>query len=122
MMLLAVLEKRLGYRVGTMDVFVNAVGGMRIDETAADLGIIASIASSVRNQAVDAETLLLGEVGLVGELRSVSNILGRLSEAAKMGFKQAVIPKGNKKSVSSFENLKLLAVDSVQEALDYILQ
>jgi len=122
MMLLAVLEKRMGFNVGTMDVFVNAVGGIRIDETAADLGVIACIASSMRNRVIDPEALLLGEIGLGAELRSVSHIESRLAEAAKMGFKKAVIPKGNKKSISMKEDIEIIPADNADEALEYVLQ
>jgi len=121
-MLLAVLEKRLGYHVAVMDVFVNAVGGLRIDETAADLGILASIASSMLNRVLDPETILLGEVGLSGELRSVSQIDSRLSEAEKMGFRRAVIPKGNQKGITRQNRILISAVDSAEKALEVVLQ
>ncbi len=121
-MLLAVLEKRLGFRMGTMDVFINAVGGMRIDETAADLGIISCIASSVRNRALDSESVILGEVGLGGEIRSVAHIDSRLSEAEKMGFKRAVIPKGNTTNLSHKGKIQIFPVSTAQQALDIVLQ
>jgi DNA repair protein RadA/Sms len=121
-MLLAVLEKRLGYHVGTMDVYVNVVGGFRIDETAADIGVVASIASSMRNRVIDPQAILIGEVGLGGELRSVAHIEARLSEAEKMGFTRAVIPKGNKKSLPATLGMTLFAVSQAQEALDAVLQ
>ncbi len=121
-MLLAVLEKRLGYHVAVMDVFVNAVGGLRIDETAADLGILASIASGMLNRVLDPQTILLGEVGLSGELRSVSQIDSRLSEAEKMGFRRAVIPKGNQKGITRQNRILISAVDSAEKALEVVLQ
>ncbi|HOT97584.1 MAG TPA: DNA repair protein RadA [bacterium] len=121
-MLLAVLDKRLGYHVGTMDVFVNAVGGFRIDETAADIGIVACIASSMRNRVIDPEAILLGEVGLGGELRSVAHVDARLAEAEKMGFRHAVIPRGNKKSLPAQLGMHIFAVSQAQEALDAVLQ
>ncbi len=121
MMLLAVLEKRLSYRVGTMDVFINAVGGMRIDETAADLGVLASIASSMQNRIIDPQAILLGEIGLGGELRSITHIESRLSEAAKMGFKKAVLPKGNSKKAGS-DSIDLIPVKNAPDALQAVLQ
>ncbi len=120
-MLLAVLEKRLGYRIKNMDVFVNAVGGMRIDETAADLGVLACMASNISNKIVDSQALLLGEVGLGGELRSVSHIESRLAEAEKMGFLYAIIPASNKKSISKSFDIEIRTAKTAQEALSQIL-
>jgi len=122
MMLLAVLEKRMGFNVGIMDVFVNVVGGIRIDETAADLGVIACIASSMKNQAIDPEAILVGEIGLGGELRSVSHIESRLAEAAKMGFKKAIIPKANKKNLTAKSKMDIYAADNADEVLQIVLQ
>ena len=120
-MLLAVLEKRLGYRVGTMDVYVNAVGGFRIDETAADIGVVACIASSMRSRVIDPEAILIGEVGLGGELRSVAHIEARLAEAEKWAS-EGVIPRGNKKSLPASTGMNIFAVSQAQEALDVVLQ
>jgi DNA repair protein RadA/Sms len=117
-MLLAVLEKRLGYRIGAMDVYANAAGGFRLDETAADLGILCCLASSLRNKPIDAHTLLLGEVGLSGELRTISHIDSRLHEAGKMGFKQAIIPAGNHCKTTT---IKTIAVEKAEQALQFIL-
>ncbi len=116
-LLLGVLEKRLGYHVSSMDVFLNAVGGIRIDEPAADLGVITSVASSVRDREVDAKTIFIGEVGLGGELRSVSHIESRISEAEKLGFGRAIIPSGNIKGLKTFENIRVQAVKTAYEAL-----
>jgi DNA repair protein RadA/Sms len=121
-MLLAVLEKRLGYQVGALDVFVNAVGGISIDETAADLGILSAIASSLLNRVLDPQAILLGEVGLGGELRSVSQIDSRLNEAEKMGFARAIIPKGNLKSLTRRSRIQVSAVESADKALEAALQ
>jgi DNA repair protein RadA/Sms len=119
--LIAVLEKRIGLNVGTMDVFVNAVGGMRITETAADLGVLTCMASSVRNSVVDAGTVILGEVGLSGEVRAISQIDKRLAEAEKMGFKQAIIPKANLKSLDNNMKLQIHGVHRAEEALEIAL-
>ncbi len=116
-LLLAVLEKRLGYVVSAMDVFVNAVGGIRIDEPAADLGVITSVASSVRNRELDPGTVFIGEVGLGGELRSVSHIEARLREAEKLGFHKAIIPHGNAKNLIKFEKLQVVPAKTAYDAL-----
>ena len=121
-MLLGVLEKRLGYHVGSMDVFVNAVGGIRIDEPAADLGIITSIASSVRNRQLDSDIVYIGEVGLGGELRSVSHIESRLAEGEKLGFQRAIIPKGNTKGLRSFKTIQIQPAETAFEALQNAVQ
>jgi len=121
-MLLAVLDKRLGYHVGNMDVYVNAVGGFRVDEPAADLGVVACIASSLRNRVIDAEAILIGEIGLGGELRAVSHIESRLAEAEKMGFQRAVIPKGNKKNLPRTTRINVFAVDKAEQALETVMQ
>ncbi|MBN1466543.1 DNA repair protein RadA [candidate division KSB1 bacterium] len=121
-LLLGVLEKRLGYHVGGMDVFLNAVGGLSIDEPAADLGVITSIASSVRNREIDPTTVFIGEVGLGGELRSVSHVESRLREAEKLGFQRAIIPKGNAKGLRSFAKLEVIAAATAYEALQNAVQ
>lgn len=115
-MLLAVLEKRVGIRVGTFDVFVNAVGGVRIDETAADLGIAMAIASSLKNQVIDPEVLMIGEIGLGGEIRPVPQIERRIGEAEKLGFKAMIIPKANMKSIKRKEQMKIHPVEKLAQA------
>lgn len=89
----AVLTRRMGLRLGDQDVFVNVVGGLQVDEPAADLAMAAAIASSVRNLPVRADTVLVGEVGLSGELRNVGQMPTRLREAANLGFKSAIVPR-----------------------------
>lgn len=120
-MLLAVLEKRIGLRVGTSDVFVNAVGGVKINETSADLGIISTIASSMKNYTIDAKTILIGEVGLGGEVRSVSRIETRIHEAQKLGFSTCIIPKVSLKALNKKKTIQLFGVENVIEALNIIL-
>ena len=94
-MLIAVLEKRMGLAMGMKDIFVNLVGGLRVDDPAADLSIIAAIASSTMDKPIAENTVLLGEVGLAGEIRSISQLKHRLAEASALGFKTAIIPSGN---------------------------
>ena len=116
-MLLAVLEKRLGVIVGTSDVFVNVVGGMRIDEPAADLAVISAVTSSKKDQAVPGDTVLMGEIGLAGELRSIAGMDSRLKEAKRLGFKQAVVPHKGAKKV---QGLHQTACRTVSEAFKAI--
>jgi len=121
-MLLAVLEKRVGIRVGTSDIFVNVVGGVKINETAADLGIIVALASSAKNRPIDPKTILIGEVGLGGEIRAVSKIEARLREAQKLGFSTALIPQVSLKTLSPRKDFQAIGVDSVRQALEYVLK
>jgi DNA repair protein RadA/Sms len=95
LLLIAVLEKRLGLHLENEDIFVNVVGGVKVKEPAIDLGVALAIASAHRNQTLDPETLWIGEVGLGGEIRSVTSLAMRLTEAAQLGFKRAVVPKAS---------------------------
>jgi DNA repair protein RadA/Sms len=95
--LIAVLEKKVGLNLGNQDVYLNVVSGLKINEPAIDLGIIASTVSSFKNIPIDTGTVILGEVGLTGEIRSVNLIDKRLKEAEKLGFKTCIIPENNKK-------------------------
>ena len=118
----AVLTRRIGIRLGEQDVFVNVVGGMRIAEPAADLAIAAAIVSSAKNQPVRADAVLIGEIGLSGELRGANKITARLNEAAKLGFTTAVIPRVNQKTRDTFpKNMQVIEARSLREALKAIL-
>ncbi len=118
----AVLTRRIGVRLGEQDVFVNVVGGMRIAEPAADLAIAAAIVSSAKNQPVRADAVLIGEVGLSGELRGANKITARLNEAAKLGFTMAVIPRVNQKNRESFpKTMQVIEARSLREALKAVL-
>ncbi len=116
-MLLAVLEKRLGLRIAEQDVYVNVAGGIRIVEPAADLGAAMAIASSFREQPIHPSTILLGEVGLAGEVRAVGQVEKRLREAARQGFTRAVISRHNRRKLSNIPGLEITAVDSVLDAM-----
>src|SRR5205814_7636332 len=94
-LLLAVLEKRAGLNLIGDDVFVNVAGGMSVDEPASDLGILAAIASSVRNRVIPATTAMFGEVGLAGEVRGIAQANLRIREAAQMGFQRCILPEAN---------------------------
>lgn len=119
-MLLAVLERRAGYQLGTQDVFINVVSGLKIAEPAADLGVALAIISSLKNQVVDPGILIIGEIGLGGEVRSVGQIRKRLEEAQKLGFTQAIVPPGSHKDLKSIE-LEITPVSSVSQAVDLVL-
>ncbi len=121
LLITAVLTRRLGLHLAEQDVFVNVIGGLRIGEPAADLAIAAAIASSQRDFPVKADTVLIGEVGLSGELRWVSQMEARLREAAKLGFKQAVIPHRVRRGESMPEGIKIFEARSLREALDNAL-
>tara|TARA_B110000438_G_C15763042_1_gene628214 strand:+ start:23 stop:1366 length:1344 start_codon:yes stop_codon:yes gene_type:complete len=112
-MLIAVLDKRLGLAFANKDVFVNLVGGLKVDDPAADLSILSAIASSIMNKPIDKDTVLLGEIGLAGEIRSISRLKQRLIEASALGFKKAIVPVANInekiKSIDiSLESVKLV--------------
>ncbi|KPU42662.1 hypothetical protein OXPF_38390 [Oxobacter pfennigii] len=120
-LLMAVLEKRVGYELQTYDAYVNVAGGIKIDEPAADLGIICSIASSFKNSNINSKMIVLGEVGLTGEVRGISFIEKRVQEALKLGFDTVVIPEDNLKAVKDIKGMKVLGVKDVYEALDIVL-
>ena len=120
-MLLAVLEKRLKLPMGTRDTFVNLVGGLRIDDPAADLAVIGAIASSALDKPIPQNMVLIGEVGLAGEVRSVSQLDKRLIESQTLGFNSAIVPKfGFKKTNQAPQNMKYHQVDSVRKVFDII--
>jgi DNA repair protein RadA/Sms len=118
-MLLAVLHRHAGVATHGNDVFVNVVGGIRVSETAADLAILLSVLSSLKNKALPRQLLVFGEVGLSGEIRPVPCGQDRLKEAAKQGFKKAIVPKGNlPKQV--FNDMEVIGVEKLAEALTYL--
>ena len=120
-LLMAVLEKRVGLLLSNQDAYVNAVGGIKIDEPAADLAVALAIASSFRNLAVDNQTVVMGEVGLTGEVRMVSRADLRISEAATLGFKRFVIPAGNVPALKiKQQGLKIVGVRDVTEAMEAV--
>jgi DNA repair protein RadA/Sms len=117
-MLLAVLHKHSGVATYDQDVFVNAVGGVRITETGADLALLIAVLSSLRNRAVPHDIIIFGEVGLAGEIRPVQGGQERLREAEKHGFKMAIVPQANTPK-ENIGDMKVFAVQSLQEALDH---
>ena len=120
-LLMAVLEKRVGMQIQNQDVYINVVGGIKINEPSIDLGIIMAIASSFRNIPIDGNVAITGEVGLTGEVRAVSFIEKRISECKKLGFTKIVIPKSNYESVKDIKGIDICPVDSVRQAINMVL-
>ena len=116
-LLMAVLEKRLGLQLSNYDAYVNIAGGIRLNEPAADLGIVMAIVSSYKNRPIAEDVIVFGEVGLSGEVRAVSMPEQRVSEAKKLGFKTCVIPEVSVKSVGKVEGITVIGVKSVGEAV-----
>jgi DNA repair protein RadA/Sms len=121
-LLLAVLEKRFGLPLQAHDVYVNVVGGLYIEEPAIDLGIMVAVVSSLRDVVLDPHLVVLGEVGLTGEVRAVSQVETRLREAAKLGFRRCLLPQANCQPPSGSIAIELCGVRTVAEALQVILQ
>jgi DNA repair protein RadA/Sms len=113
----AVLTRRLGLRLGSQDVMVNAAGGIKIGEPAADLGIALAITSSARDIPVDPELAVLGEIGLSGEIRTVSQLDRRISEAARLGFTRCLVPKNGAGDITSRTDIKIIAAGTLREAI-----
>ncbi|MGF7186343.1 DNA repair protein RadA/Sms [Desulfitispora alkaliphila] len=119
-LLLAVMEKRAGLHLGNYDAFVNVVGGVRVLEPAADLGIVTAVASSLKDMPISGKTIVMGEVGLTGEVRAISQIEKRINEAAKLGFSRCIIPKGSLTGLDA-SGLKISGVQDIREALEIAL-
>jgi len=119
-LLIAVLEKLAGMPLGNQDVYLNVVGGMKVSEPAADLGIILAAASSYKNVPIKEDVLVIGEVGLTGEVRSVNMIEKRLKEAEKMGFKTCIIPESNKKVLKENFKLDIIGAKNIIDAMKYL--
>ena len=120
-MLLAVLERRAGFHVGQFDVFVNVAGGIRVDEPAVDLGMALAVVSSLRDVPVNPDSVAVGEIGLGGEIRTVSQIEKRLTEADKLGFKKFLFPRNNLRGVRSNGGIELNEVDTLNHAIDALI-
>jgi DNA repair protein RadA/Sms len=117
-LLIAVLEKRVGFQLGNDDVYVNVAGGLEIDEPAADLGVITAIASSYRNITIPPDVAVFGEVGLTGEVRGVLQAQSRAREAQTLGFKKLIVPATNKTGLEKLLGTRVVGVKTVEEALD----
>lgn len=121
LMLMAVLEKRGGLRISNYDAYVNIVGGLRIAEPAADLGIILALASSLRNAPIDSETVAIGEVGLTGELRACSFLEARIAEAEKLGFKKCIVPSINMSKLKKFKKIEVCPFSNISGVIKAFL-
>jgi DNA repair protein RadA/Sms len=115
--LMAVLEKKASMNLGSQDVYLNVVSGIKISEPAIDLGIILAVASSFKNISIPKDLVAIGEVGLTGEVRAVNMIEKRLKEAEKLGFKKCIIPENNKKLLKDSYKLDIIGVKNIGEAL-----
>ncbi|MFQ5722729.1 MAG: magnesium chelatase domain-containing protein, partial [Candidatus Aminicenantales bacterium] len=121
-MLLAIVERKLGFSFAGQDIYLNVAGGLTIDEPAADLGVAMAVVSCLKNKAVAADVALFGEVGLSGEIRSVSQPLARIKEADSLGFRRVILPEGNKAGLkdSRIPGLQLLPVKNLRQAVNII--
>lgn len=120
-LLMAVLHKRVGLDLEDSDVFVNITGGVRVDDPGIDLGVVVAIASNHRDIAIDPYTVLIGEVGLGGEVRPVAHIEKRLREAVKLGFKRVVFPEYNRKGLELVDNIELVGVRDLYDVLNILM-
>jgi DNA repair protein RadA/Sms len=118
LMIAAVLTRRMGIQLGEQDIFVNVVGGMKVDEPAADLAIAAAVSSSMKDLSIRADAVLIGEIGLAGELRLPGQMPVRLREAQKLGFKVAIVPKRLRKAEPWPENIQVIEARTVFQALE----
>ena len=116
-MLMAVLEKKAKLPLGSQDIYLNVVGGIKIGEPAVDLAVVLAVASSYNNIPIPTDYVVIGEVGLTGEVRSINMIEKRIKEAEKLGFKKCIIPENNKKLLKEKYKLDIIGVRNIEEAL-----
>jgi len=119
-LLVAVMEKRLGMHLLNQDIFLNIAGGIKVEEPGIDLGVIASIASSLKNQTIDPELVVFGEVGLGGEVRGISQSEVRVKEASRLGFKRCLLPRQNQEKIKGMKSIELIGVRTVEDAMKTI--
>lgn len=121
-MLLAVIEKKLGFGFGGQDIHMNVAGGLSIKEPAADLGILAALVSCIKNKPVPQDLTLLGEIGLSGEVRSINQTLSRIKEASSLGFKSVILPKGNLSELKkeNLDSINLIGVKNIKQVVDVL--
>jgi len=120
-LLMAVLERRVGLQLSSFDAYINVVGGLKITEPAIDLGVMLAIASGFRNIPMDGNVVAIGEVGLTGELRACSFLEGRISEAEKLGFRQIILPASSAKKLKPSKKIEIVPVWNVREAIERVL-
>ena len=117
-LLMAVAEKRAGMKLNVFDAYINVIGGLRLDEPGADLPVVLAVASSYRDQPVANDLVAIGEVGLTGEIRSVSHMNQRLGEVARLGFKKCIIPKNTSEKLDIPDCLTVYRVRNIREAIE----
>lgn len=118
-LLLAVLEKRAGYYFSNLDAYVNVVGGLRLDEPAVDLAVAIALLSSLKDVVVNEDTIVFGEIGLAGELRSVTHVEARIAEASRMGFRKCILPKASLKRIHKEDTeIELIGVSNIKDAFE----
>ncbi len=120
-LLLAVAEKRGGMKLSAFDAYINVIGGLSLNEPGADLPVVLAVASSYRDRVIDADLVAIGEVGLTGEIRAVTNLSQRLAEVARLGFKKCIIPKGGSEKLDIPKELTVYRVRNIQEAIEISL-
>ncbi len=121
-LLVAVMDKRLGIHLFGHDIFLNIAGGMKVEEPGVDLGVVASMASSFKDEVIDPEMIIFGEVGLGGEVRGISQGEGRVKEAARLGFKRCLLPKQNQDKIKPVQGIELIGIRTVQEAIHVLFK
>ena len=121
LIMLAVMEKRIGLHISSYDVYVNVVGWIKMTEPAVDMGIFLSIASSFKNKAIANDIVAIGEVGLAGELRSCSYLETRIAEAEKLGFKRVLIPECNTDKLKRFKKIEISTYKNIRDVINDIL-
>lgn len=121
LLLLAVMEKRLGLPLQANDVYVNVVGGLSLNEPAIDLGVVVAVASSLQDVAIAADLVVLGEIGLTGEVRAAGHVEARLREAAKLGFRRCLLPRANEQAAAMVAGIESIGIRTVSEALQLVL-
>ncbi|MFH2218110.1 MAG: DNA repair protein RadA [Pseudomonadota bacterium] len=119
-LLVAVMEKKLGMHLMGHDIFMNVVGGVRVVEPAVDMGIVSAVASSFLDRAIQDATVVLGEVGLTGEVRAIGHVETRVAEAKKMGFTRCLVPESNLKRTSDIDGIELVGVKNIEEAVEVL--
>lgn len=117
-LLVAVLDKICGMHLGASDIFINVAGGVRVEEPAVDLGVVAAMASSFLDKPIDSRTVVLGEVGLTGEVRAVSQMEARVKEAARLGFNRCLVPKTNSAQLANMAKMEICTISSLKELLE----
>lgn len=121
-MIIAVLEKRAGYYFNNTDAYINVVGGLRLDETAVDLAVAIALISSLKDAPINENAIAFGEIGLAGEIRSVSHVQQRVSEAVRLGFSKIIIPSHNVKDVNGINGVEIVPVKNVRQAFEAICE